>query len=212
MFSHCRNRSPHARKCILDASEVSSTVNSNTRKRSSTRSRRCRILMREKADRVATRSSSSDSSNSNPGFLHLHHVTNRWTLSSVEEEHRIQNVDDNILGQAAETEALSDESPPLFIDSALTIHEAFGSLMRFTVNASLDKHRTDQLLRLGKALIPAPSNLRTCHSGILRQFGPCTMFSTKYLSLYWDSQLITCTRREWNGDSRWNTGHHHPRR
>jgi hypothetical protein len=118
-------------------------MNSNTRKRSITRSRRRHILMRGIADRVATRSSSSDSSNYDPGFLHLHHVTNRWTLSSVEEVHRIQNVDDNILRQATETEALPDESPPVFIDSAVTIHQAIGSLMRFAVNASLDKHTTD---------------------------------------------------------------------
>ena len=175
---------------MSDASKNSSTMNSNSRKRSSTRSGRRRIVMREIADRVATRPSSSDSSDSDSGFLHLRHVTNRWTLPSVEEILRIPNVDDSILDQASETEALSDESPPLLIDSAVTIHEAIGSLMRFAVNASLDKYKTDQLLRLVKTLIPASNNLPTRHSRILRQFGRCTMFSTKYLCLYCDSQLI----------------------
>ena len=56
-------------------------MNSNTRKRSSTRSRRRRILMREIADRVETHPSSSDSSDSDLDFLHR--VTNQWMLGWI---------------------------------------------------------------------------------------------------------------------------------
>ena len=72
-------------------------MNSNTRKRSSARSQRRRILLREIADQAETRPSSSDSSDSDLAFPHLHRATNLWTLSVVEEIRRNRNVDDGIL-------------------------------------------------------------------------------------------------------------------
>lgn len=143
-FSQCRNRSPNAREFISDAAKISllhEFKHSQTLEyaKSTTSHPGARDGWLN-----ATRPSSSDSSGSVPGYLH--HVTDRWTLPSVEKIRRMQNVDDSILDQATETEALSDESPPLFIDNAVTIHDAIGSLMWFTVTASLDKHNTDQLL------------------------------------------------------------------
>ena len=85
---------------------------------------------------------------------------------------------------------MSDESSPLFVGSVITISKAIVSLLRFAVNVGFDKHRTDQLLRIIKALIPAPNNLPTRHSRILRQLGRCTIFSTKYLCVHCDSRLI----------------------
>ena len=168
-------------------------MTSNIRQRSNHRSRQRRIYMREVAIKVATRSGSSDSTDSDISCVRLWNVPDESTAVSVRDIPAFANVDDDLVDEAAEVETLSDDSPPLFLDSAHIIHEAIGSLMQFAISASMDKYRTDQLLKLVKSLMPTPNQLPTRHSQILEQFGRCTMFSTKYLCRYCNSSVIACS-------------------
>lgn len=148
--------------------------------------------MREMATRVATRSSSSESTDSDLSCIHLSNMPNESISVSMNDVNTCANVDDDLVDEVGEIEPLADDSPSLFLDSDHTIQDAIGLLMRFAISASLDKYRTDQLLKLVKSLMPSPNHLPTRHSRILKQFGRCTMFSTKYLCRHCNSSVIAC--------------------
>ena len=175
---------------FLDLSLSIPIMNNIFRVRSNNRSRRRRMDLRRRNVQVATELNSTSSSelesidhNDFSRFVNMPRpVEEDLSLAMNERVLAIQ--------QPSDDEEPIDESPSIYPNSSHTINQAINCLLRFIVDVHLDKHRTDQLLRMIKSIMPSPNKLPNRLSKLLKLLGHCSMFSSKYLCLHCDSLLI----------------------
>lgn len=164
-------------------------MNSNFRVRSNNRSRRRRMGLRRRILRIATESNSTSSSEVESTD---HHDFGHFVGASYPTEEDIPlPMNESVPSiQESDDEEPVDESPSLYPNSSSTVNQAIHFLLKFVVDVHLDKHRTDQLLRMIKSIIPSPNKLPNRLSKVLKLLGHCSMFSTKYLCSHCDNLLI----------------------
>ncbi|CAF1096889.1 unnamed protein product, partial [Didymodactylos carnosus] len=74
-----------------------------------------------------------------------------------------------------------DESPPLYNGSKISVMNAVQMVMKFSLDANLDKSTIIKLMKLVKLILPNPNLLPTTHKSILGTFGKTTLSTTKHL-------------------------------
>ncbi|CAF4275374.1 unnamed protein product, partial [Rotaria sp. Silwood2] len=75
---------------------------------------------------------------------------------------------------------IPDDTPPLFLGSSISTALATDRIMKFSLDANLDKLKSKKLLVLIKSLLPSPNNLPVTHKQVLKRFGRTSMFTTQY--------------------------------
>ncbi|CAF2310214.1 unnamed protein product [Rotaria sp. Silwood2] len=151
-----------------------------------------RAERRRQANVLPSASSSSDSDDFDGDGTNLEASTsyennlNTTTFNAMNLMDYMPDDDENNEGMN-----IPDNSAPLFVSSRHTVVSATTSIMRFAMDANLDKQQTTKLLKLVKSLLPQPNSLPTTHRKLLKVFGVTSLFSTKYLCERCGSDTVT---------------------
>ncbi|CAF3052191.1 unnamed protein product, partial [Rotaria sp. Silwood2] len=86
---------------------------------------------------------------------------------------------------------IPDDSPPLFLGSSISTALATDRIMKFSLDANLDKLKSKKLLVLIKSFLPSPNNLPVTHKQILKRSGRTSMFTTQYYCNHCSSIVST---------------------